>query len=64
MDLSMGTNEELHADPVFEIPDLLAQRWLGDPQPQRGASEMQLLSHGNNISKNPQFHVWIHGHFQ
>jgi hypothetical protein len=50
--LAMSAIKELRAEPVFEIPDLFAQRRLRDPQPLRGAGEMELLGNGNDITKN------------
>ena len=48
--------EERDANRRFELPDLLAERRLGGVQPGRGAREVQLVGHRDEVPEMPEFH--------
>ena len=48
------------AELVFEHSQLAAERRLGDVQAGRGAAEMQLLGHGDEVAEMAQFHFREH----
>ncbi len=49
-------HEQLHAQLLLQRADLLAQRRLGDVQPQRRASEVQFLGDGHEVTQVAQLH--------
>ena len=52
--------EQRRAELPFQHPDLLAQRGLRDEQPLRGAGEVQLLGHGDEVPQVPPVHIHNH----
>jgi hypothetical protein len=44
-----GADEEVDPEVAFELSDRRAKRWLGHVQPLRGAAEVQLLRHGDEV---------------
>ena len=48
--------EQSHAHCRFELPNLLAERWLRRMKSRSGPSEVQLFGHRHEISEMPQFH--------
>jgi hypothetical protein len=57
--LATAAIEELHAQLVLELSDLLTQRWLPHVQARRGTPEVQCLGDGDHIPKVPEFHGWV-----
>ena len=49
--------EERRAKLFFEILDLPAERWLGDAEATRGAADVPLLRHGDEIAKLREAHA-------
>ena len=49
--------EQSRTDFRLELPDLLAERRLADPEPDRGAREMQLLGDSQEIAEVAQLHI-------
>jgi hypothetical protein len=45
---------------LFQLPNLLRKRRLGDVQPFRGSAKMQLLGYGDKITKMAQLNLGIH----
>lgn len=54
-DAPSRTAEQGCAQAGFQLPDLLAQRRLGQTQPFGGTTEMQFLGHHQEIAQMPQF---------
>jgi hypothetical protein len=48
--------EERDANLRLELPDLLAERRLRGVQPGRGAGEVQLVGHRDEVPEMPEFH--------
>jgi hypothetical protein len=42
-------SQQLDVQVPFQPADLLAERWLADPQPRSGATEMQFLSEHQEV---------------
>jgi len=57
LDLALVAREQLRADLLLELADLLAERRLGHVQPLRRAAEVQLLGDGHEVAKVSEFHV-------
>jgi hypothetical protein len=45
--------DQLCTQLAFELPDLLAQRWLGHVQPLGGPAEVTFLGHGDEVAEQP-----------
>ena len=54
LDLASGAAEEPHADELFELADLRAQRLLGEVHPRGGAGEVELLRDGDERAQVAQ----------
>jgi len=54
--LSLGAMEELDAEFLFELPDLMAERRLAEMQPLGGAAEVQRLGQRDDVAKVAQLH--------
>jgi hypothetical protein len=52
--------EEWIAQHLFELANLLGERWLTQVQPLRRASEMQLFRNGYEVPEMAQFDISIH----
>ena len=48
--------EQTHAEFVFEVAQLAAERGLGDAQPGGGAVEVEFLGDGDKVTQVAQFH--------
>ena len=55
-DGAAGAFQQRHSEPPFELPDRPRQRRLGDPDPLRGAPEVQLLGDGHEVPQLPRLH--------
>ena len=59
-DTAVGSGQQAGAYLLFQVLDLLAQWRLGDIKPCRGASEVQLLGHGNKVTQVTQLDIHIY----
>lgn len=57
VDLAGGSDQELGARLLFELTDLLGQRWLGHVQALGGTANVLLLGHRTEVSHLTHFHV-------
>jgi hypothetical protein len=53
-DLPARAAEEHDAEPLLELPDLLAERWLRDAEPPGGAAEVKFLGDGDEVPQVSQ----------
>ena len=51
-----GSVEEWCAEVLFELADLCADTGLADVDARRGAGEIRLLGHGDEVLELPDFH--------
>src|SRR6267378_7422825 len=51
-----AASQKVHADLIFQVLYLPAQRGLSDPKLRSGPGEVQCFTHGEKISQMPQFH--------
>ena len=49
--------EELNAEPLLQLADRPRERRLRDPEPRRGASEVQLLGDGDEVPQLAGFEI-------
>src|SRR5262249_13882443 len=56
LDASLRAMEECEPQLLLELADLLAERWLRDAEPARGAPEVQLLRHGEEVAQVTELH--------
>ncbi len=54
LDPPLRPPEQLHSENSLKVLNLLTQRWLRNADPLRGAPEMQLLRHSNEVTQKPQ----------
>ena len=57
LDLARGADEQLRPDERLELPDLGAERLLGEVQALRGAGEVELLGDGGERTQVTQLHT-------
>jgi hypothetical protein len=55
-----GSGEERVADDVFELTDLLRERWLGEVKTLGGSAEVQLFGDGYKVAEMAEFDLSIH----
>ena len=56
LDLALVAQQQLRADLLLELADLLAQRRLGHVQALRRAAEVQLLGDGDEVAQVSELH--------
>ena len=54
LDAAAGAPEELHAEPLLQSLDLLAERGLRDAEPCRRAPKVEFLGHGDEVAQVPE----------
>ncbi len=57
LDAALGAPKQFNAQFVFELPNLLAERWLCDMQVRRRTAEMQFVRDGHEIAQMTKFHI-------
>lgn len=53
-----GAHKQLHAQLFFQLLNLPGERRLRDMQPRRGAADVQLFRHGDEVFQMPEIHVF------
>ena len=54
-----GPVEERRPEVLFELADLRADSGLADVDPRRGAGEIRLFGHGDEVLELPEFHNYL-----
>jgi hypothetical protein len=57
LDLAAGAHEEIRAERSLELPDLVAERRLGDVEARGGAAEMELLRDGQEVAQQARLEI-------